>query len=170
MYQSDKLYAEMKALERQIAETQMTDAASVAEYFRLYTLLIYNYKWLGSLYDIYDTNAFVLRGNGNKLNGAAAIVKDATELLAAFPDLQLNLADIFAVPSDKGYKLFRRFYLEGTNLGFSKYGAPTGKALEGKKAICQSMSSVELVDGDWLITYEYTMFADEWMRQVCTLC
>lgn len=168
MYVADQMYTEMKDLEARIAQLEVRDAASVAEYFRLYTLLIYNYKWLGSLYDIYDGNAFILRGNGAKLNGAAEMVRDTTELLSAFPDLVLSMADIFAVPCDKGYKLYRRFYLDGTNLGYSRYGAPTGKALEGKKAICQGMATLEQRDGQWMITYEYLMYADEWMRQVCT--
>ncbi len=168
MYKSDKMYDEMKALERQIQTVEVTDADSAAEYFKLYTQLIYNYKWLGSIYDIYDGNAFVLMGNGVKLNGASEVVKDLMELLAAFPDLTLSLADIFAVTDDKGgFKLYRRFYLDGTNLGYSKYGEPTGKSLEGKKALCQSMSTIEKVDGQWKITYEYTMYPEEWMRCVC---
>ncbi len=168
MYKSDKLYDEMKAIEAQIKSITITDEQSIAEFFRLYTILIYEYKWIGSIYDIYDANAYILTGNGGKLNGAAAFVKNTTELLAAFPDLKLNIADVFAIKDEKGYKLYRRFYFNGTNLGYSKYGAPTGKSLEGKKCICQSMSSLELIDGEWKITYEYTMYADEWMRKVCT--
>lgn len=169
MYKSDRLYDEMKAIESQIKALEVTDAASICEYFKLYTTLIYNYKWLGSIYDIYDGNAFILTGNGGKLNGAAQMVKNTTELLAAFPDLTLNFADTFAVPDDKGgYKLYRRFYFDGTNIGFSRYGAPTGKSLENKKCICQSMSTLEKIDGEWKITYEYTMYPDEWMRAVCT--
>ena len=105
MYKSDQLYSEMKDLERRIQAIDPQDADSIAEYFKLYTLLIYNYKWLGSIYDIYDANAFILRGNGGKLNGAAEMVKDTTELLAAFPDLEISMADCFAVPSDKGFNL-----------------------------------------------------------------
>lgn len=168
MYKSDQLYEEMKELERRIQGMDPVDATSVAEYFKAYTLLIYNYKWLGSLYDIYDANAFILRGNGGKLNGAAEMVRDATELLAAFPDLTLSMADCFAVPCDRGYKLYRRFYLDGTNLGCSRYGAPTGRGLEGKKAMCQIMSTLEMCGGEWKITYEYAMYADEWIREVCT--
>lgn len=168
MYKSDQLYGEMKELERRIQSLEPGDAAGVAEYFKLYTRLIYNYKWLGSLYDIYDANALILRGNGVKRNGAAEMVQDVTELLAAFPDLTLSLAECFAVPCDKGYKLYRRFYLDGTNLGCSRCGPPTGKRLEGKKAMCQSMSTLEMCDGAWKITYEYAVYADEWMREVCT--
>ena len=168
MYKSDQLYSEMKDLERRIQAIDPQDADSIAEYFKLYTLLIYNYKWLGSIYDIYDANAFILRGNGGKLNGAAEMVKDTTELLAAFPDLEISMADCFAVPSDKGFNLYRRFYMNGTNLGYSRFGPPTGKKLEGKKAICQSMSTIEKCNGIWMVTYEYTMYADQWMREVCT--
>ena len=168
MYKSDQLYTEMKEIEKKISETEISDAASAAEYFRLYTLLIYNYKWIGSLYDIYDENAIVYMGNGKKCDGAADLVKDTTELLAAFPDLTVSVADIFAVPCDKGYKVYRRFYMDGTNLGFSRYGEPTGVSLGGKNAICQGMATVEKTDGEWKITYEYLMYADEWIRQVCT--
>ena len=168
MYKSDKLYDEMKELEAQIKSINIQDVASVSEYFKLYTLLIYNYKWLGSIYDIYDANASILRGNGAKLNGATEIVTNTTQLMAAFPDLTIDIDDTFAVDDGNGgYKLYRRFYMNGTNLGYSKYGAPTGRSLEGKKSISQSMSIIEKINGEWKITYEYTMYADEWMREVC---
>ena len=65
MYKADRLYDEMKELERQIKALQGDDAETVTEYFRLYTLLIYNYAWLGSIYDIYDGNASAQRRRGN---------------------------------------------------------------------------------------------------------
>ena len=168
MYLADQYFDEMKALEAEIKALDPADPANIVKRFGNYTELIYNYKWLGSIYDIYDESAFILTGNGGKLNGAAELVKYTTEFLAAFPDLKLTMVDTFAVPVGTGYKLYRRFNMEGTNLGYSWYGAPTGKTLDGKKAMGQSVSTLELIGGEWLVTYEYTMFTDEWIRKVCT--
>ncbi|MFD9625505.1 hypothetical protein [Peribacillus muralis] len=169
MYKSDQLYDEMKEIEGKIKSIAITDAESLVEYFKQYTLLIYNYKWIGSVYDIYANDVSVIRENGQKLIGAGAIVQDTTELLAAFPDLELTFSDCFAVPDDHGgYKLWRHFYLDGTNLGYSKYGVPTGKSLENKKSIGLSMSTVRFIEGKWRILYEYTMYSGEWIKQVCT--
>ncbi|MFE7083298.1 hypothetical protein [Priestia megaterium] len=169
MYKSDQLYDEMKAIEAKIKDIKITDEESLVEYFKQYTLLIYNYKWLGSIYDIYANDVSVIRENGHKLVGAGAIVQDTTELLAAFPDLELTFTDAFAVPDGHGgYKLWRHFYLDGTNLGYSQYGAPTGKSLENKKSMGLSMSTVRFIEGKWRILYEYTMYSGEWIKQVCT--
>lgn len=167
MYKADRMYQEMMALDQQIKALQPDGDETVTEYFRLYTLLIYNYAWLGSLYDIYDPDAVILLGNGRQLHGAAEMAQNTTQLLAAFPDLHLTLADIFVTPRDNGYQLYRRFYLDGTNLGFSPYGAPTGKPLEGRKALCQSMSTLERKPDGWKITREFTMYPEEWLQQVC---
>ena len=169
MYKSDRLYGEMKEIEAKIKTLEITDEKSIAEFFRLYTILVYNYKWVGSLYDIYAGDVSVIRENGLRLDGADAVVNDAVQLLAAFPDLELTFTDIFAAPDgNDGYKLWRHFYIDGTNRGFSKYGSPTGKSLENKKALCMGMATVRLIDGKWRILYEKMMFSQEWIRKVCT--
>lgn len=169
MYVSDKLYDEMKEIERQIKAIDITDAASITEYFRLYTILVYNYKWVGSLYDIYAGDVLVTRENAGKLIGADAVVNDTMQFLAAFPDAEVSFANAFAVPEDDDtYSVWRRFYIDGTNLGVSKYGPPTGKSLEYKKSMCLSMATVKNIDGKWRILYEKFTTSSEWIRQVCT--
>ena len=53
MYRADKLYNDMMAVDTAIKQLKVEDEASLAEYFRLYTELIFNHKWIGSIYDIY---------------------------------------------------------------------------------------------------------------------
>lgn len=171
MYKADKLYDEMKALEKQIKAIDVTNAdideATIVEYFRLYTLLIYNYKWVGSIYDIYAGDVVVRREDGLMLSGAAEVRADVMQLLAAFPDLELSFTDIFTVKTDDGFKLWRHFNLDGTNLGYSKYGPPTGRQLEGKKALGLAMSTVQYKDGKWRIQYENMSLAGAWIYSVC---
>jgi hypothetical protein len=169
MYKSDQLFDEMKEIESKSKGIAVTDAKSLAEFFRLYTILIYNYKWVGSLYDIYANDVSVIRENGIRLHGADAVVNDTMQLLAAFPDLALTFTDIFATPDGKGgYKLWRHFYLDGKNKGHSKFGPPTGKSLENKKALCMGMARVRLIHGKWRIQDEKMMYCNEWMKTVCT--
>ena len=50
MYRADKLYNDMMAVDTAIKQLKVEDEASLAEYFRLYTELIFNHKWIGSIY------------------------------------------------------------------------------------------------------------------------
>ena len=45
MYRADKLYNDMMAVDTAIKQLKVEDEASLAEYFRLYTELIFNHKW-----------------------------------------------------------------------------------------------------------------------------
>ncbi len=172
MYKSDALYDEMKAIEKKIKAIDITDKdideETILEYFKLYTQLIYNYKWVGSTYDIYAADITIRRESGWMLSGAEAVRADVMQLLAAFPDLELVMMDAFVVKVDDGFRLWRRFYLDGTNRGYSKFGPPTGKSLENKKAQGMAMSSVQYIDGKWRIQYETMSLAGAWIQGVCT--
>ena len=43
MYRADKLYNDMMAVDTAIKQLKVEDEASLAEYFRLYTELIFNH-------------------------------------------------------------------------------------------------------------------------------
>ena len=49
MYRADKLYNDMMAVDTAIKQLKVEDEASLAEYFRLYTELIFNHKWIASM-------------------------------------------------------------------------------------------------------------------------
>ena len=69
MYRADKLYNEMMEVDAAIKALKVTDEASLAEYFRLYTELIFNHKWIGSIYDIYADGCEIYREDGKFLYG-----------------------------------------------------------------------------------------------------
>lgn len=168
MYRADKLYNDMMAVDTAIRNLDVKDEASLAEYFRLYTELIFNHKWIGSVYDIYADNAEIYRENGVFLNGAHEMMKDTLKLTSAFPDMTVSMRDTFAVKTDEGYKLWRYYTMEGTNKTYSVYGAATGKSLNADACIAMSMATVRLIGGRWQIVKEFTMYSIDEIRNACT--
>ncbi|MBF7096747.1 nuclear transport factor 2 family protein [Alkalibacter mobilis] len=168
-FKADYMFDKMKKQEAKIKNAEIHDAESLAEYFKNYTTLIYDYKWIGSIYDIYADDVVVHRESGYLIEGAHNVMTDALTFTSAFPDLKVNFVDTFAVQYGDVYKLWRLYNLDGTNLGVSKYGPPTGKSLEGDKALVVSMSTVKLINNKWRIVNEYTMYSEEWIREVCSL-
>lgn len=81
MYKADRLYNEMMEVDRKIKALEVKDEQSITEYFRLYKELIYNHKWIGSVYDIYADDAKLYRENGDLYDGAHAIMQEALKFL-----------------------------------------------------------------------------------------
>ena len=90
-------------------------------------------------------------------------------LCSAFPDLRVEIEDIFAVPTgETSCKVWMRYYFTGTNKGPSIYGPPAGLRLEREKALNLSAFYVEKIDGEWLIVLEWTMHSCDYIWAVCT--
>ena len=168
MYKADKLYNEMMAVDTAIKQMKVEDEASLAEYFRLYTELIFNHKWIGSVYDIYADKAEIYRENGTFLNGAHEMMKDTLKLTSAFPDMKVTMRDTFAVKKDDCYKLWRYYTMSGTNKTYSIYGKATDKELDANACIAMSMATVKQISGRWQIVKEYTMYSIDEIRATCT--
>lgn len=81
MYKADRLYNEMMEVDQKIKALEVKDEQSITEYFRLYEKLIYNHKWIGSVYDIYADDAKLYRENGDLYDGAHAIMQEALKFL-----------------------------------------------------------------------------------------
>ncbi len=168
MYRADKLYNEMMEVDAAIKALKVTDEASLAEYFRLYTELIFNHKWIGSVYDIYADGCAIYREDGKFLDGPHAMMKDTLKLTSAFPDMTIEMRDTFAVKKEDGYKLWRYYTMSGTNKTYSEYGAATDKPLNSNACICMSMATVKEINGRWQIVKEFTMYSMDEIRATCT--
>ncbi len=162
---ADALHAQQDML----ANMKVSDGASLCAYLQGYWQLIYNHKMLGCVYNIYADEAVLARENGFRLKGIAQIEHEIMNLTAAFPDLQIDIADIFAVADSEGkYKVWMRYYFAGTNTAYSLYGAPTGLSLDIKKSLSMSVFHMEDIEGEWLITAEETMHPCDYIRAICT--
>ena len=159
----------LHALDKAVRAIEVTDAESLCEYIKGFWQLIYDHKMFGYVYDIYDDNIELYRENGFVLRGIPAVEHGVMKLCGAFPDLRLEIADIFAVPDgEDAYKVWMRCYLTGTNKGPSIYGPPSGGRLESGKALSMSAIYVHKVDGEWLIYRERTMRPCDCIRAACT--
>ena len=138
---ADALHAHEKALRA----IQVTDADTLCAYLKGFWEFIYNHKMFGCVYDIYSDDIELYRENGFVLHSIEEVEHETMNLCAAFPDLQVHIADIFAVPSgEEEYRVWMRYYFTGTNKAYSIYGAPTGQKLEGEKAINLDRKSTRL--------------------------
>lgn len=167
MYKADRLYNEMMAVDAAIKEMKVEDEASLAEYFKKYTALVYDHKWVGSIYDIYADDAKIYRENGMLLDGVHEIMQETLKFTSAFPDLKIQLRDIFAVKKEDCYKLWRYYAMEGTNKNASIYGPPTGKPLNTNACIAMSMATVKEINNRWQIVREFTMYSIDSIREAC---
>ena len=164
-----ELSRELHEQEKAVRGIQIADADSLCNYLKGVWEFIYNHKMFGCVYDIYSDDIELYRENGFVLHSIEEVEHETMNLCAAFPDLQVHIADIFAVPSrEEEYRVWMRYYFTGTNKAYSIYGAPTGQKLEGEKAINLSDFHVRKIDGEWLIVLERTMHPCDYIRAVCT--
>ena len=169
MYIADKLYDAMMDVDAKIKALEIKDEDSIAEYIKLYTELIYDHKLIGSIYDIYADEAVLYRENGVRFNGAHEIMQETFKFCSAIPNMKLQMRDCFAVKkSETCYKVWRYYAISGSNMNYSIYGPATGKALNPDECISMSMATVELLNGRWQITRDFTMHSIDVIRDTCT--
>lgn len=162
---ADALHAHEAALR----STTVTDGESLCDHLKGFWEFIYNHKMFGCVYDIYADEIELYRENGMILRGIEAVEHDVMNLCAAFPDLQIHIEDMFAVPGPEDtYRVWMRYYFTGTNKAPSIYGLPTGLKLEKEKALNLSDFHVKKFDNEWLIVLERTMHPCDYIRAICT--
>ena len=155
--------------EKKLREIRVTDAESLCAYIQGYWEFIFNHKMFGSIWDIYADEIEVKRENGFTLRGIDAVEANIMNLCAAFTDLKIDVATIFAAPEgEDAYRVWMRYYFTGTNTAVSIYGPPSGLKLERDKALNISSYLVRKIDDEWLIVDEYTGRCCDYIRAVCT--
>ena len=93
--QAEQLHADLADLKA----IEVKDADSVCAYIKGYWEFIINHKMFGSIWDIYADEIEVRRENGFSLVGIQAVENNYMNLCAAFPDLHMDVAAIFAAPA-----------------------------------------------------------------------
>ena len=162
---SKQLHADYNALKA----IEVKDADSLCAYIKGYWEFIINHKMFGCIWDIYADEIEVRRENGFALRGIGAVEANYMNLCAAFSDLKVDIPVIFAAPAGEDtWQVWMRYYFTGTNNATSIYGPPSHLQLEHDKALNISSFTVKKIDGEWLITFEYTGHCCDYIRAVCT--
>ena len=149
-----------------LANPQLESAADVKAFYQNLLKAVWTYKCPSMLFDFYKKDIHVYRESGNDLDGIFAVVRDVAALEAAFPDISVRIGSMVVTGDPQnGFQIWARSYFNGTNLGYSRYGAPTGQKLEGDSCMTLSMLKLERIGGTWKIVQEATMFSDATLRR-----
>lgn len=130
----------------------------VEKLFVAVTKVIWDYRLIGKIYDFYGDNVTIYREGGNDMVGVQDVVNDTLAHISAIPDLKFHFLGIHCEGNKKdGYYFGQAVEFEGTNLGHSKYGKPTGKSLlrngHGTLDLCEVF--VKKADGRFRVHTEW---------------
>lgn len=103
---------------------------NIVDYIVRITHRIWEEKDIGYIYDTYSHDCTVWDDLGLQY-GRDKIVADTVHTNNAFPDIRL-VADevVWAGDAEVGFHTSHRTRILGTNTGFSRFGAPTGKRVQ----------------------------------------
>ncbi|NEI74946.1 hypothetical protein GR212_36045 [Rhizobium lusitanum] len=89
---------------------------------------VWNRRNFGAIDNIYGPNVVMQGSTGRVYRGAGQIRSFMLSIVAMFPDLAMNVDDIYWMGNAReGYIVSIRWSAIGTHRGFGPYGEPTGK-------------------------------------------
>ena len=149
-----------------LADVKLDTHEDVKDFYRTWMDAVWNYQCPSMLMDFYIKDIHMYRENGFDCKGIFEVIKETATLQAAFPDMKIRV-EAMVVKGDKetGYDVWARSYFNGTNLGYSQYGAPTGKKLEGDLCMNLDMLRIEQVDGKWKVVKQSLMRSARLLRE-----
>ncbi len=166
---ADEKIDAIRKLNKAIDEADIKDKEDVREYVKNITSIIWDYKIIGKVYEIYPENVDYYKENCIEFHTNDDVAKQILGFTSEFPDVIADIEHIIVYKvNDDFYKVFRRLRYKGTNTGYTKYGAPTGRSLEDK---CLNLSLFHLkrIDGEWKIPFEVNSDSAGWIREVETV-
>lgn len=153
-----RMVEQRKKLEKVIEGTELATQQDAIAYADALTQLIWNHNQLGLVYEYYDESAIYKGANGSKITTQTGIVNQFLSLQAAFPDLRVHITESFASGDvDSGFVVYQRSYCEGSNLGTSAYGPPTGNLLTENNSMGQTVYGFKKTQGRWKVGTEFSL-------------
>lgn len=159
---------EIDFLRDRVYHAEMKDKEEVRTFVRDLKKLVYDYKMVGMLYDFYTENVEYHKQNRISFSGVEDLVNQVLEFTVAFPDLKADVENLIVYKVDDSfYKVFCRLRYRGTNTGFSRFGAPTGKSL-GDGCLNLSLFHLKKIGGSWKIDFEVNSDSEALIRETLT--
>lgn len=142
---------------------------AVCEFIQETTYTIWNQKMVGAILDCYTEDSVIHGSNGSVVKGAKAIIADTMSWLSAFPDLEIQILDIiWNGNAAEGYRVSMPWVYCGTNTGYSRFGAPTGKALTRDNNLGIANTLIQKINGKWTYVEEWSTYDKAAMQTACT--
>ena len=103
---------------------------NIVDYVVRITHRIWEEKDIGYIYDTYSHDSTVWDDFGLQY-GRDKVVADTVQMNNAFPDIRIAADEVIWAGNDQiGFHTSHRTQIFGTNSGFSRYGAPTGRRVQ----------------------------------------
>ncbi|MDO4621418.1 MAG: hypothetical protein Q4B22_00540 [Eubacteriales bacterium] len=157
-----------RQVEKFCRECELKFPEEVAKLFIAYTEWIWQYKYVGTIYQFYCEDTVLHTCDGDSV-GVESVIANTLSSIRTFPDQTVNFVDIFAEGNEEdGYYFGQCTEFKWKCDGWSAYGAPTGKALDdnGKRVMSMCECRVAKIDGRWRIAEEWLVRSHEAMIRV----
>ena len=163
MIQNKMTLQERRALEAIVDRGDFSSCEAVADFFRAYTLLIWDHFLVGRIYDCYTDDIVMHHAGGASVQGLDAVFKNTLAVVASAPrDSETIFVDIFAEGNEaEGYRFMQLTAAYSPQaLGRNgRYVKPEDcvYADDGVGSVGMCECSVKKVDGRWVITEEWLL-------------
>lgn len=136
-------------IRRQVLDGFEDIYADIVHYIIRCTHRIWEEGGLGRIYDHYAHNVLLHTADGD-VHGVDEIVAGSAQTMAAYPDLKLLGDDVvWSGDGERGFHTSHRITHQGTNLGWSAYGAPTNRTMR-RKAVAHCVVKDNLIVEEWV--------------------
>lgn len=118
---------------------------------------VWNWRLLGRMRDFYAPNVRFFGPTDRTLYGLGDLQAFVLSVLAAFPDLALQVDDLYYMGNDReGYAVATRWHLVGSHTGFGLYGPPTGRRVTMWGLTHHHIQGGKIVE-EWTIFNEFSV-------------
>ncbi len=149
---------ERKRLEQVVAGADLRSKDDAVAYADALTRLIWNHNLLGMVHSHYDEKAVYKGANGHTVNTQDGIIGEMLRMQAAFPDMRVRIDESFATgDATAGFTVYQRSYCQGTHLGTTHYGPPTGRVLDDSNSMGQTVYVFKHIGGQWKVVSEFSL-------------
>jgi predicted ester cyclase len=127
-----------------------SDYSDIVAYIIRCTYKIWEEKQVGLIHSHYSEDAIIHTASGDIL-GAKAVLANTTQQLSLLPDRRLFPEDVIWTGNDQdGFYSSHRIMSTAHQLGYSLYGAPTGKRLK-YRVIADCVVKENKIVEEWLV-------------------
>ena len=128
----------------------------------------WNWRKLEVIQEAYAPNLLFRSSTDRTLYGRSAYQTFVLSLLAMFPDLSLQIDDLYWMGNiDEGYLTSLRWSIVGTHRGYGVYGPPTGRRVH-IWGITQHVIKDGVITQEWMLFNEFEvmqqLLSDAWLE------
>ena len=154
---------ERQRLEQIVDRADFSTCERVADFFRAYTLLIWDHLLVGRIYDCYTDDIVMHHAGGTSVQGLETVFKNTLAVISSVPQTaETVFVDIFAEGNERdGYRFMQltASYVPDECGGAERYVQPDGCVYRDAdfRSVGMCECAVKKLDGRWIITEEWLL-------------